>query len=1233
MDPSKSQLAQPQPPWGQYHHLLRQLFQEKKKSLKEVKDIMENQHGFPVVPLSTYETKLRDYLGLRKNMKARDWIAVHQQLASRGHRRSAVYLCGTLIPPRKVVKETARYLKQWGAKARENLPLSKDVSIETPPPSPSDVLLSDTTYEIGLPSHRVDNPSGDDGPSFGRTVASPSHASTAVPHISDSEYSNIAMLPNPIKVDETFQILTSAANLSSPAFEIPILNERFVRLWSPLLDKLPTVLLQTTLRGFATDPASPFPCPSVGHGSTWMPPSLEIELERRDAAVLSLSSTMSHLGDELPYGLDLQSSTSFESLHALGIAMYNLANNKWNNPWDHSQEYFVVLWNRSRLIKYIMLNIPPSYLKAFMQHQSVRWARLEFLRWTCEVGDQGDQVFFRSLALALLQDVQWVEEHGIWLLLVAAWHDCDDICKLLMTQRVSPNQQRLFRVPHCPGLMDSFSSPLIEAATRGNIKSVEALLAGGADVNYRCEGYTAAGHLLMALLRDNLDRGPRIEVMKILLRRGSDIDGLFLELREDEYLLGAALYHASPCSLISSYSRVETLLDQALLAGHSDLDRLFRPFFTNPTSERRLTVFGIISNAEEGIQKLQSYLGTAFIPPNVSRSALQDASLLWCLRKCKLRAVAAMIGAGFNPKLLGNRDETLRRTFLEDMFQDQPLTPLSREIASHILRNHKGSGIQDRLIEACIRSCYVDTLSCLLDNSNASTEMDRAVMMVAAARSNNHAAISALRSQYCVDVNKEIAVWNTRYSILLLSAAMAVDVALPRIVRGSGPASAETLTFLISLRADIHTCRPSLWSPQCWVEDEQLQCLIDNEMDCSGTSIYGIMFPSMQVPENPKQEVRHLTNEANSIKAGILRFLIDKDVPIFSPHESESFQDCRNFTSDIHPLSFFISLHPSLEFISRVLHTKIDVNGGGKNRKTDTPLQAAVRVGNTAIVEELLRRGASVLVHSAASGCALTPLKLACGAGEAFPQMYGNHEVVKLLLEYGADPNSDYTSNCSAPPLHVVLCHKKPDLGMTAALLEAGAHLDSPVAYWRSCMRMTDKFIVDYPLHLAVRQVAMAPSELGTDAKDIRGVVKLLLHHGAKPNARLQHSDLFDNKTTGHNALEMACQYDSLNCLELVELLLSHGANSNPPDNYTYKSALALACETKNLRLISLLLEWPGGLDPNAVNPRSPSPLSIAAAKGDLEIAILLLASGARVSADTSGWSGTPWSRPPAMVD
>ncbi|KAI7781017.1 hypothetical protein LA080_015360 [Diaporthe eres] len=68
--------------WRQNASLIRRLYQEERKTLKEVKAIMENEKAFPVTPLSIWEVKLRR-LGMQKKLKARDWSLVYQHVRPR----------------------------------------------------------------------------------------------------------------------------------------------------------------------------------------------------------------------------------------------------------------------------------------------------------------------------------------------------------------------------------------------------------------------------------------------------------------------------------------------------------------------------------------------------------------------------------------------------------------------------------------------------------------------------------------------------------------------------------------------------------------------------------------------------------------------------------------------------------------------------------------------------------------------------------------------------------------------------------------------------------------------------------------------------------------------------------------------------------------------------------------------------------------------------------------------
>ncbi|KAJ8125861.1 hypothetical protein O1611_g7777 [Lasiodiplodia mahajangana] len=93
--------------WRKNTPTLRRLYLEERRTLKAVKEAMENEHGFPATPLSTYEVKLRD-LGLRKKMKKKDWHTVHQHYVQSGGRHTAISLNGVRIPWKRAWKEIRR---------------------------------------------------------------------------------------------------------------------------------------------------------------------------------------------------------------------------------------------------------------------------------------------------------------------------------------------------------------------------------------------------------------------------------------------------------------------------------------------------------------------------------------------------------------------------------------------------------------------------------------------------------------------------------------------------------------------------------------------------------------------------------------------------------------------------------------------------------------------------------------------------------------------------------------------------------------------------------------------------------------------------------------------------------------------------------------------------------------------------------------------------------------------
>ncbi|KAK5632405.1 hypothetical protein RRF57_008119 [Xylaria bambusicola] len=138
--------------WTENANLIKQLYISERNSLKKVKEILESQHGFPPFPLSTYEIKLRDKLGLRKKLKKADWPAVYQRVRDRGDKETGIYINGTRIPWKKAWKEIRRSgYRSAGDSQLSQLPAG--VVVRTPSPTTdAEPLLSPKNSPSKLPS-------------------------------------------------------------------------------------------------------------------------------------------------------------------------------------------------------------------------------------------------------------------------------------------------------------------------------------------------------------------------------------------------------------------------------------------------------------------------------------------------------------------------------------------------------------------------------------------------------------------------------------------------------------------------------------------------------------------------------------------------------------------------------------------------------------------------------------------------------------------------------------------------------------------------------------------------------------------------------------------------------------------------------------------------------------------------------------------------------------------------
>ncbi|CAD7084027.1 unnamed protein product [Hermetia illucens] len=265
-----------------------------------------------------------------------------------------------------------------------------------------------------------------------------------------------------------------------------------------------------------------------------------------------------------------------------------------------------------------------------------------------------------------------------------------------------------------------------------------------------------------------------------------------------------------------------------------------------------------------------------------------------------------------------------------------------------------------------------------------------------------------------------------------------------------------------------------------------------------------------------------------------------------------------------------------------------------------------------------------------------SPLHFACSIGE--------HQIAKVLLDHGADPNRWDNENKSTP-LHcaasagsieciLLLLKRKAQINVgietrsalhyavdnnslecAEILLKYGANPNTPQVYTetplhtaaalghKECVELLLKYGADVRSQFGKRKLTALHLAAEGDYVDC---VKLLLEHGAQVDARNA-----DNQTPLH----LACLAQ---CTETVELLLINKANVNASykDGRTALHA-AIVKQSKCLECARMLVK--AGIDVNKADDYGYSPLHMAALNEFGSCVILLIDHGADITARTNG--------------
>ena len=306
--------------------------------------------------------------------------------------------------------------------------------------------------------------------------------------------------------------------------------------------------------------------------------------------------------------------------------------------------------------------------------------------------------------------------------------------------------------------------------------------------------------------------------------------------------------------------------------------------------------------------------------------------------------------------------------------------------------------------------------------------------------------------------------------------------------------------------------------------------------------------------------------------------------------------------------------------------TEVDVNKASESGIT--PLLMVAEVGWTDVMKKLLGRGAHV--DAAPKGKTAEEAKIAGSTPLIGATKYNNPEAVKLLLQHKANPNHQNQSGISA----LMLASEQGFFDCVRNLVEGGADVElapsGKTALSMNLSGQTPLFCAAKEGHLEIVRYLLdkeanpnATNHYGVSVlwipcqRGLTSIVELLLKRGADPEIAPSGPEAEERSISGWTPLYAAIKSRQY---PVVKLLLNHGANPNAITSLG-STPFLLASEIGDLEVIKCFVEHgadldysPSGKEADELNITGQTALFMATLKEQNDVVQYLIQKGSKVN-------------------